>query len=85
MEFRRNKSYSNKTRRKRNPKSKSTKPRKYRVYSRKNKLQKAGGDIETGVFHVVTIAIIAHGCVTTTIPSNNYNIRYWQSLIYIGC
>jgi len=79
MVFRLKKSYSNKTRCKKKPESKSTKPRKHRVYSKKNKLQKAGGDIESGEFHVVTIAIITHGCVTTTIPSNNYNIRYYNA------
>jgi hypothetical protein len=79
MEFRRKKPYSNKTTRKRKPKPKSTKHTKPIFYSKKNKLQKGGGDIESGVFHVVTIAIMAHGCVTTNIPSNNYNIRYYNA------
>lgn len=77
MGFRHKKSYSNQTTRKRKPKS--TKPKKQTIYSKKYKQQKSGGDIESGIFHVVTIAIIAHGCVTTTVPLNNYNIRYYNA------
>ena len=85
MVFRSKKQYSNKRTRKNKPKPKpkpkpkSTKPKKQTIHSKKYKQQKGGGDIESGTFHVVTIAIIAHGCVTTTVPSNNYNIRYYNA------
>tara|TARA_B110000503_G_C7137726_1_gene409544 strand:- start:927 stop:1886 length:960 start_codon:yes stop_codon:yes gene_type:complete len=75
------KPYSNKTTRKIKPKYKSRKPKKQTKYNKVNKYhqKKGGGDIESGEFHVVTIAIITHGCVTTTTPSNNYNIRYYNA------
>jgi len=81
MVFRSKKQYSNKRTRKikPKPKPKSSKPKKHPLYSKKCKQHEGGGDIESGIFHVVTIAIIAHGCVTTTIPSNNYNIRYYNA------
>lgn len=78
MEFRRKKSYSNKTTRKRKPKSKSTKPKKQTFYSKKNKLQKGG---ESGTEYIVTIAIITHGCITTTDTDSlsKYNIRLYNA------
>jgi len=75
MVFRRNKSYSNQTTRKKKPKSKSTKPRKQRVYSNKNKLQKGGEDKQ----YIVTVAMIIHGCLITTDLNTNYNIELYNA------
>lgn len=78
MVFRSKKPYSNKTTRKRKPKSKSTKPKKQIFYSKKNKLQKGG---EGGTEYIVTIAIITHGCITTTDTDSlpKYNIRLYNA------
>ncbi len=39
------------------------------------KSKNLGGDIESGYTYVITIAIIVHGCITTTVINNNYNIQ----------
>jgi hypothetical protein len=40
------------------------------------KSKNVGGDIEAGYTYVITIAIIVHGCITTTVINNNYNIQF---------
>lgn len=75
MGFRHKKSYSNKITRKIRPKSKSTKPRKYRVYSKKYKLQK-GGEYKQ---YIVTFAMIIHGCLISTELNTNYNIELYNA------
>ena len=80
MVFRSKKQYSNKTTRKRKPKPKSTKPKKQTLYSKKYKQQKWGGDIESNEQAViVTLAIITHGCIITTDPVQDYDIRLYSA------
>tara|TARA_B100000902_G_C27246137_1_gene882711 strand:+ start:400 stop:1365 length:966 start_codon:yes stop_codon:yes gene_type:complete len=77
MVFRSKKQCSNKITRKR--KTKSTKPRKQSLYSKKYKQQK-GGDIESNEQAViVTIAIITHGCIITTNTATDYDIRLYSA------
>jgi hypothetical protein len=40
------------------------------------KSKNVGGDIEAGYTYVITIAIIVHGCITTTVINKNYNIQF---------
>jgi hypothetical protein len=73
------KPYSNKTTRKTKPKYKSTKPKKQTLYSKKY-IQQKGGDIESNEQAViVTLAIITHGCIITTDPAQDYDIRLYSA------